>query len=60
MRRQTPSNTERYRVEKTEHRGGEGLEKNLKKTEKDRKKQAGDANVVRKHIIKFDKRQANC
>ena len=30
-----------------------------KETEKDREKRAGDADAVRKHIVKFDKRQAN-
>ena len=29
----------------------------MKETEKNRKKRTGNANAVRKHIVKFDKRQ---
>ena len=60
MRRQNPSNTERYRAEKKQDiEEAKAQKKIAKETEKDRKKRAGDANAVRKHIVRFNKRQAN-
>ena len=59
MRQQTPSKTERYRAEKKQDiEEAKAQKKIAKETEKDREKRAGDADAVRKHIVKFDKRQA--
>ena len=59
MKRQTPSNTKRYQTEKKQDIQEAKAQKRIaKEKEKERKKRAGNANTVRKRIIKFDKRQA--